>query len=80
MKTKEEQDPKGNEKYSIICQLGKGACGAVYLTRNAENKKYVYMYTARIYWTLWTFQQDCTWCATFMYVLQVVRDEEDSAG
>ena len=39
MKTKEEHDGKERERYSVICQLGKGACGAVYLVRNAENKK-----------------------------------------
>ena len=39
MKTKEEHDGKEKERYSVICQLGKGACGAVYLVRNAENKK-----------------------------------------
>ena len=29
------------DKYEIITKIGKGACGAVFLVRNKQDKKYI---------------------------------------
>ena len=36
---KSKDGDKVKDKYAIICQIGKGACGAVYLVRNTDTKK-----------------------------------------